>query len=325
MTSDPAHTVRITRRFDASADRVFDAWLDPQRAGKWLFATPTGKMVRAEIDPRVGGSFIFTDRRDNQDIEHTGTYLEIDRPRRLVFQFAVPKYSKLFTRVSIDIKPLGSGCELTLVHEGVLPEYLERTQQGWGKILSAMAANVDPNAAYGVVTAPGTIRFERLLPGPIERVWSYLTDSDKRGKWFAGGKIDPHVGGAIELRFDHDSLSSEIIEPPEQFKEFAGKPGPIYHQRITRYEPPKILSWEWDGSGSDRPSEVNFELTPHGEKVLLVLTHRNLSAKHMPGVAGGWHTHLQILAERLSGREPHSIWRYLDEIEGWYERRLTPE
>ena len=122
--------------------RVFDAWLDPKKAAKWLFATPTGQMVRVDIDARVGGSFVLTDRRDNEDVEHVGTYLEIDRPRRLVFTFGVPKYSKEFNRVSIDLKPLPTGCELTLTHEGVLPEWLERTNEGWGKILAALAANL---------------------------------------------------------------------------------------------------------------------------------------------------------------------------------------
>jgi len=142
MTADASLRLCVTRRFDVSPERVFDAWLDPNKAGKWLFATPTGQMVRVEIAARVGGAFNFTDRRDGEDVEHVGTYLEIDRPHRLVFTFAVPKYSKQITRVTIDIKPLSTGCELTLTHDNVLAEWFDQTRGGWGKILDALAANL---------------------------------------------------------------------------------------------------------------------------------------------------------------------------------------
>ena len=54
---------------------------------------------------------------------------------------------------------------------------------------------------YGVVTEPGTVRIQRALPGPIERVWDYLTDSEKRGTWLAKGAMEPNVGGRVELHF----------------------------------------------------------------------------------------------------------------------------
>ena len=135
-------TVRVSHRFKASPERVFDAWLDPKRAGKWLFATPTGEMVRAEIDARVGGSFLFVDRRNGEDVEHVGKYLEIDRPRRLVFTFAVPKFSAELTTVTINIVAEGTGAELTLTHEGVLPDRAERVEQGWGMILDRLAVTL---------------------------------------------------------------------------------------------------------------------------------------------------------------------------------------
>ena len=140
MSTQTTATVRVTHRFTASPERVFDAWLDPAKARRFLFATPTGQMVRAEIDPRVGGQYTFTDRRDGEDVVHTGEYLEIDRPRRLVFTFMVPTYSSAVTRVTIEIVPLDSGCELTLTNEGVLEEYEEGTTEGWSRILAELAA-----------------------------------------------------------------------------------------------------------------------------------------------------------------------------------------
>ena len=128
----------ITRRFGVAIERVFDAWLDPAMAGKFLFVTPTGTMVRVDIDACVGGSFNIT-RRDGEDVEHVGTYLEINRPRRLVFSFGVPKFSPLMTNVAIDLEPLAAGCELTLTHQGVQPEWLEPSREGWGKILDTLS------------------------------------------------------------------------------------------------------------------------------------------------------------------------------------------
>jgi uncharacterized protein YndB with AHSA1/START domain len=137
------HSVTVTRHFDFPSERVFDAWLDPGSARKWLFATDTGKVVRVEIDPRVGGRFSIVDRRDGEDVEHCGEYLEIDRPHRLVFTFAVPKYSDQFSTVAIEIIPRGSGCELTLRHDGILPEYLEATPRGWTRILEALVRTIE--------------------------------------------------------------------------------------------------------------------------------------------------------------------------------------
>lgn len=142
MTTQPTVQVRVARRFSAPPEQVFDAWLDVERAGKWLFATPSGQMVRVEIDARVGGSFVFVDRRNGDEIEHTGEYVEIDRPRRLVFTFSVPKFSSDSTRVTLDIVPLATGCELTLTHDGVYQDYASRTAQGWTGILDKLAAVV---------------------------------------------------------------------------------------------------------------------------------------------------------------------------------------
>lgn len=133
--------VQVAHRFAASPERVFDAWLDPTRIGRWLFATPTGQMVRVEIDARVGGNWVVTERRDGEDVEHTGEYLEIDRPRRLVFTLRVPKYGQETDRVTVEIRTLDSGCQLTLTHElaPAAASYAKQTEDGWTGVLAGLA------------------------------------------------------------------------------------------------------------------------------------------------------------------------------------------
>ena len=134
--------VQVSRKFSASAERVFDAWLDPNTVGKWLFATPTGKMAKVKIDARIGGSYLIVESREGTDVEHIGEYLEIGRPRHLVFTLKVPKYSQESTKVTVEIRALQSGCELTLTHEGVLPDYIGSTTSGWNMILNQLSATL---------------------------------------------------------------------------------------------------------------------------------------------------------------------------------------
>jgi uncharacterized protein YndB with AHSA1/START domain len=144
MNTVPRGTVRVSRKYAADQDRVFDAWLDPAMAAHFLFATPTGTMVKAEIDPQVGGRFLFVERRDGMDVEHHGEYLEIDRPHRLVFAFWVPQFSAEKTTVQLDFAPLDLGCVVTLTHEGVFEDFVTRTEQGWTIILNGLAETLMP-------------------------------------------------------------------------------------------------------------------------------------------------------------------------------------
>jgi uncharacterized protein YndB with AHSA1/START domain len=144
MTAEPLATIRIARRFSASPERVFDAWVDRETVRQWMLAPAAGEMVRIDIDARAGGSFRFVARRRGEEIEHVGDYLAFDRPRRLVFSWMVPRFSKDATRVAIDLVPAGSGTDLTLAHEGVPQDYKSRTEQGWTAILDAIAAALAP-------------------------------------------------------------------------------------------------------------------------------------------------------------------------------------
>lgn len=142
IVAEDLQTVRVVRRFDAPAERLFDAWLDRETVGAWLFATPEGEMIAVEIDPRVGGAWRLVERREGREWEHRGEYLALDRPRRLRFSFTDPVFA-LTTFVTVEIAPRDGDRELTLTHERVLPEWAAQTSQGWGMILDGLARILD--------------------------------------------------------------------------------------------------------------------------------------------------------------------------------------
>jgi len=176
---------------------------------------------------------------------------------------------------------------------------------------------------YGVQTETGAVRLERVLPGPIERVWAYLTESDKRRQWLASGSMDLRVGGAVELHFNHAELSAKKEPTPERYKKYEG--GHTNHGTVTRCEPPRLLSFIW-GTTPDDDSEVTFELSPQGTNVLLVVTHRRLRDRAgKVSVAGGWHVHLDVLIDILTGNAPRPFWSALAVVDDEYEKRFPAE
>jgi uncharacterized protein YndB with AHSA1/START domain len=138
-------TARVTHEFASPPEVVFDAWLSPELVRRWMGAAldesmPGTRMVEVAIDARVGGTFTFTDTRDEDESGPTGTYLEIDRPRRLAFTW-LPEDGE-HSVVTIDIEPTETGCRLTLVHE-MEPrwsDYLDQTQTTWERMIRQIDA-----------------------------------------------------------------------------------------------------------------------------------------------------------------------------------------
>ncbi len=167
---------------------------------------------------------------------------------------------------------------------------------------------------YGTFVERGTVRFERLLPGPIERVWEYLTDSKLRATWFAGGTLEQRVGGQVDFTFDHAALTPAGESIPDKYNKDEHY---RLRGRVTRCEPPKLIAFTWDAS------EVTWQLEPRGGDVLLTLTHRNLASRaEEVDVCGGWHSHLDLLGERIRGRVPQRYWKAVEEYERTYEQRI---
>lgn len=122
MTTEQFIIARVSHHYDAPAERVFDAFLDVDSARRFLYASRAGEIIQAELDPRVGGEYLMADLRDGIRVEHRGAFVEIDRPRRLVYTFFVPGYSRVPEQVTVEITPAGDGCDLTLTH-ALEPDY----------------------------------------------------------------------------------------------------------------------------------------------------------------------------------------------------------
>jgi len=173
---------------------------------------------------------------------------------------------------------------------------------------------------YGERLDESTVRFERLLPGPIGRVWEYVTDGEKRAKWLAGGSTELKVDGKVELRFHNTSLSPLPDDPPPQ--KYCGLPEKMsYSGHVTKCEPPFLLAHTWEAD--DEYSEVEYQLVEQGDKVLLTIIHSKLANDDMVlGVSGGWHAHLGILEDQLEERTPKPFWKTHTALEAEYAVRL---
>jgi len=242
MTSQLLTTLKVKRRFLQSAERVFDAWLDPDRLGRWLFATATGELVRVEVDARVGGQFVLTERRGGEDVEHVGAYLEIARPRRLVFEMTVEKHDVNAERITIDIAALESGCELTLVHEMRVRENITEDMifTGWTMILEGLntvlsggnprADGASAKASRSDATSLPTARVSRHIDAAPARVFDAWLDTNLLGRWMFGPgvrdeeiihiKVNPMEGGSFSFKvrrgdseIDHIGEYLEIQRP----------------------------------------------------------------------------------------------------------------
>lgn len=172
------------------------------------------------------------------------------------------------------------------------------------------------------LTGPGEVRLVRSLPGPIERVWTYLTEPDKRTTWLARGPLEAKTGGKVTLEFHNSKLSASGESIPAKYAANC-QDGCTSTGRVVRCEPPRLLVHTW-GEADGSESEVTFELAPEGGRVRFTLTHRRLGDNRavLTSVSAGWHTHVAILVAQLKGTPAPSFWSTHTRLETEYEKRL---
>lgn len=162
----------------------------------------------------------------------------------------------------------------------------------------------------GKIIDATTVRFERLVDGPIERVWDYLCKREFLSTWLADGELGP--GGAeFTLKLEGRKV------PMHTGAKIVGV--------VTRFDPPRTLSYTWNhiAPGASAPttpeSVVTFELEPRGNKVLIVLTHGRIAPEFLARLSTGWHAFLDIMALRRQEMEPAPLQEMFGQLLPKYE------
>jgi uncharacterized protein YndB with AHSA1/START domain len=151
-------------------------------------------------------------------------------------------------------------------------------------------------------TADDTIRLERMLDAPVDKVWRYLTEAELRREWFMGG-TDARADGEFELLNDHDNLSDDDVPYPADYAPYTER---TWSEKVMRFEPPKLLATTFQGG---KNGTVTYELFPEGDHTRLVLTHSGIqSGTGAQDFGSGWNSHLAVLQEKLAGRSVRDFW-----------------
>jgi uncharacterized protein YndB with AHSA1/START domain len=160
-----------------------------------------------------------------------------------------------------------------------------------------------------------TVELKRLIAGPIELAWDYLTKQELLKTWFADVTIEPRVGGAVTIRFSDDESCNTT-----------GVRG-----TVREFRKPHVVAFTWfqqrlqpDGSrkGVDE-GEVRFELAERGDKVLLTLLHTGLPIHELAGHSAGWDAFLQNLDSLMSGRGKIDFMAVFRDLHPRYEERVA--
>ena len=313
-TEEGGYVVAFDRLIDRPPARVWAALTDPSVLRNWL--------GEVELDLRVGGQYVIGFRK--MAVVMTGRITELEPGRTLEYSWQ-ENYGMPASKVRWELHPAEAGCRLKLSHtftpECMLKEIVGFAG-GWHALLNAIPAAIDGQfveyadekefdagyrarylggASVSDTTAsflklPG-VRLERVLPGPIERLWDHLTNTRLLQAWFGDkSEIEPRQGGAVRLMDGH------------------------IRGTVTQWQPPHRLTYTWNVFGpGDSPAAVSaypesyltLELRDQGDQVSLVLTHLPVLERFEKQNAMGWHTFLDILSDTLEGARVRTRQEYM--------------
>ena len=126
------------------------------------------------------------------------------------------------------------------------------------------------------------LRFERVLPHSVERVWRAVSEPAELGQWFpAAAPWTPAAGEKLEV---------------------FGMGG-----EVTEVDAPHRLAWNFNGD------DYSFDLSAEGRGCRLVFIHAFNEGTPTAQTAAGWHSYLARLDVHLDGGhlselEAHANW-----------------
>ncbi len=159
----------------------------------------------------------------------------------------------------------------------------------------------------GVIVNSHTVRIERLLPGPIDRVWEYFTKPEYVSTWLMECTLEPKLQGLISLRSEpipEGTIENDQVEPHVT----------MIRGLISEFNPPRLIAFSWYQHEYGAATNLRVELDQRGDQVLVVLTHSHLDPEFMAAVAAGWHANFEALIALIRGEEKPDIYPLFEKL-----------
>ena len=287
----PELKLTLSKQINASPQRVFQAWLDPQLLCKWIGPRAWVESCEAiALEPRVGGRYELRTQtrpmpgRDDCTGGVTGVYRAIDRHTRLSFTWRRSGEDS-DSLVTVLFEPNSSGTLLTLTHEGFTSEQArDQHAEGWRGSLTQLGDLVELRLTLQQqVNAPPHKVFDALLDPKLVCQWMGPRTMVNSCEVMA---MEPRVGGRYRLKLDRRADSPN-------------GPGTMFvtgvYREITR--PSRLIySWLWEDQGHE--SQVTYDLSPHAGGTQVTITHDGFaSVESKLGHQRGWTVSMQQLAK----------------------------
>ena len=203
------HEMTLERIFDAPPELVFDCFTDPAHLARWWGPLECRNDILT-LDARPGGEISLRMAGPGYDHIMGGQFVEIERPRRLVFltkAFAAPDGGwGMINRNTLVFEPVDGATRLILhtrverAEGDLVLGALSGMKAGWGQSLERLGDLVGGGGKMDIEIGDRRIVLTRAFDAPPERLWQALTDADLFARWFAGGSgvveaMDVRPGG----------------------------------------------------------------------------------------------------------------------------------